>query len=129
MSFFTSFCDLPQNEQQRSSSGLRKLAIERCRGLYLFLRRTGLAKFASCKMPLHIFAKPVAVCQLFVAVFDNLVDEAVVLCLNGREDTVAFDVEFDLVEGLAAVVGDDTRGHLTHTQDLLGHDADVRRLA
>src|SRR6476620_12442584 len=114
MSFFTSFCDLPQNEQQRSSSGLRKLAIERCRGLYLFLRRTGLAKFASCKLPLHIFAKPVAVCQLLVAVFDDLVDEAVIFRLDGREDTVAFDVKFDLVEGLAAVICDDTRGPLAH---------------
>jgi hypothetical protein len=28
ISFFTSFCDLPQNEQHRSSSGLRKLAIK-----------------------------------------------------------------------------------------------------
>src|SRR5688500_18632175 len=30
ISFLTSFCDLPQKEQQRSSSGLRKFAIKSC---------------------------------------------------------------------------------------------------
>ena len=46
-----------------------------------------------------------------------------------RQDAVAFDVLFDLVERLAAVIRDDPRCHLAHSQDLFGHDANVGRLS
>src|SRR5687768_2826060 len=81
ISFLTSFCDLPQNEQHRSSSGLRKFAIESVTvsGTERKVRRTNL--------PLTPYRF-----QLFLAVFDHFIDQTVFLCLLGRKASVAFDV-------------------------------------
>ena len=67
--------------------------------------------------------------SLFFPVLDDFVDQTVILCLYGRKNAVAFDIKLDLFKSLARVICNDTRGHLTHTQDLFSHDPNIGRLS
>ena len=60
---------------------------------------------------------------------DDLVDEAVLAGLLGREPTVAVRVGLDPLDRLAGVEGDPLGHHPLQVDDLLGLDGDVRRLA
>src|SRR5687767_2487960 len=116
MSLRTSFCDLPQNEQQSNSSGRLKFAIEQW-------------AVAGGQWSV-IFCSPTTDhCSLFFSVLDHLIDQSVFLCLDRRQYPVALYVFFHLIERLAAVVRDNAGSKFTHSKDLFGHDPDVRRLA
>src|SRR5205823_11701739 len=56
---------------------------------------------------------------------DDLVYDPVVLRLFGGEPAVAVEVDLDLLDGLACVVGDALGHHPLGVDDLLGGDGDV----
>ena len=62
-------------------------------------------------------------------VFDDAVDEVVLLGLLGAHEVVAIGVVGDLLEGLFGVFGEDLVEAAAHVDDLLGVDLDVGRLA
>src|ERR1043165_6246528 len=66
--------------------------------------------------------------ESLLAMCDDLVDEAVLLGLHRRHDSVALNVALDLVEGLARVLGDDARSQLAHANYLFGLNLDVAGL-
>src|SRR5688500_4247078 len=109
MSFRTSFCDLPQKEQQRSFPSLP------------FLRTASPAAWRPLLSVLLVVGIELRV--------DDLVDEAVLARLLGAHDVVALGVLGDLLDRLAGVRGQDAVERLLPLQDLAGVDLDVRRLA
>src|SRR5829696_5533933 len=103
ISFLTSFCDLPQNEQQRSSSGLRKFAIKEFANIDL---RSSIESHFSAKQFCNRNPQ-IANRKSLLPVFNDLVDQSVFFSLYRRKDAVALDVLFNLIECLSAVIRDD----------------------
>src|SRR5947209_17395840 len=113
MSFFTCFCDLPQNEHFSSSPPSPNLA--------------------TVAAPLPVIVGPSwpgshsLVGQLPRG--DDLIDDAVLLGLFGLHYEVAVGVLVDLLDRLARVVGQDLVEEIAHPQDLPRLDLDVGGLA
>src|SRR5437764_2433508 len=116
MSFFTCFCDLPQNEHFRRSESPNLAMISPSPGPnqapILRGSRRGGSKF-----------------RLHFSRCEDLVDDAVLLGLLSRHDEVAVGVVLHLLDGLAGVLGEQLVQELAVPQDLLGLDLDVDGLA
>src|SRR5437899_3430178 len=106
MSFFTCFCDLPQKLH--------------------FTRSPPSPNFATVPPLLRHTCGLRDTCQLTSR--DHLVDDAVLLRLFRAHDEVAVGVLLDLLDGLARVLGQHLVQEISHAQDLLGLQLDVRRL-
>src|SRR5262249_52519206 len=95
MSFFTSFCDLPQKEQLRLPLPPPRSISSRFRSIsYRYRTRTAAALLV-----------PFAIRDVLL-VGDDVVDEAVFLGLHGSHEVVALGVVADAIEGLAGVLGE-----------------------
>ena len=60
---------------------------------------------------------------------NNFVDHAIFLGLFGIHDEIPFDVFFDALDGLAAVLRKQPVDHGAHAQDFLGMQIDIGGLA
>src|SRR5256885_4045409 len=107
ISFFTCFCDLPQNEHFSSSPPSPNLAT-------------------SPPFPCSASACPDGaglVSQL--ARRDHFIDDAVVLGILGFHYEIAVGVLVDLLDRLARVLGQDLVEQVAHAQNLARLDLDV----
>src|SRR5215468_1656395 len=111
MSFFTSFCDLPQKEQERLP--VPALMSSRFRSIPNRYRSWD---------DLTLLSPSLAV---VVLVDDDLVDEAVLLGLGGAHVVVALGVAADALDGLAGVLLVELVQLVARAQDFLGVDVDV----
>jgi hypothetical protein len=98
MSFFTSFCDLPQKEQVSEESRLS----------------TG-----------HAVVTPYLAVLLGLLADEHLVDEAVGLGLLGAHEVVALGVLLDLLDRLAGVLGEQPVQVVAGLEQLAGVDLDL----
>src|SRR5256885_16588105 len=108
MSFFTSFCDFPQKEQQRVwfsrlSKDLRT---------FLLCRRAG------------NYARPSGILTLLRGgrrfLDDDLVDDTVLLGLAGTHEVVAIGVLLDAIDRLTGVLHHDLVELCLESEDFLG---------
>src|SRR5450432_3198487 len=120
MSFFTSFWDLPQKEQERfpCSSRLRSVGTVK-------KRSTSPSPWGNDERGRrgHLLGGDGRLLH------EHLVDEAVLLGLAGAHEVVALGVRLDALDGLTRVPHEQVVELVARAQDFLGVDVDVRRLA
>src|SRR2546427_7830837 len=100
MSFFTCFCDLPQKEHFRRSESPNFAIFSR--PLAPQLVRPGGGATRSVPI-LRASSRRGSKLGLDLARGEDLVDDAVLLCLLRRHDEVAVGILLDLLDGLARV--------------------------
>src|SRR5687767_13500639 len=114
MSFLTSFCDLPQKEQDRLPPPIESSRLRSIRSYQGYVVAGAVLLFVSGDD------------ILFVG--DHFVDDPVLLGISGTHEIVAFRVVADPVEGGTGVLGQEIVQLVPGPEYLLGVDVDVRRL-
>src|SRR3982751_5802458 len=102
MSFFTSFCDLPQKEQHRVWFSRFSKIFLRC----AFARHT--PRRPACRVRRGLYARNVTLLGRVRRLLDDgFIDESVFLGLPGSHEVVAIGVLLDAIELLAGVLLED----------------------